>query len=166
MFDLRRLVHLGRSTRQALPEQNRRALSSNEPVQLVAIIQNPYDSETLRQLAASSGWRISIVGSSEAAIALLKEEPTPLVICDRDLACEAWSDVLAKIAARPQAVCVLLASRVVDDYLWRQVVLHHGYDVIAKPFQPEELRHAVAFAWSWRGWAYRHSAEILRKPPT
>ena len=73
-------------------------------------------------------------------------------------------DVLAKIASQPQAVCVLLASRVMDDYLWHQVIRHHGYDVVAKPFQPEELRRAVTFAWSWRGWAYRHHADALRKP--
>jgi DNA-binding NtrC family response regulator len=129
-------------------------------------MQNADDSETLQELAASYGWRISIVGSSDAAVALLKEQPTPLVICDRDLTGEAWGDVLAKIAAQPQAVCVLLASRVIDDYLWQQVIRHHGYDVIAKPFQPEELRRAVTFAWSWRGWAYRHPAEVLRKPTT
>jgi DNA-binding NtrC family response regulator len=129
-------------------------------------MQNTDDSETLQELAASYGWRISIVGSSDAAVALLKEQPTPLVICDRDLTGEAWGDVLAKIAAQPQAVCVLLASRVIDDYLWQQVIRHHGYDVIAKPFQPEELRRAVTFAWSWRGWAYRHPAEVLRKPTT
>jgi DNA-binding response OmpR family regulator len=164
MFDLRRLVHMGRSTRQPIPGQNRRTLSLNEPVELVAIIQNPYDSETLRQLASIYGWRVSIVGSSDAATALLREQPTPLVICDRDLSGEAWRDVLAKLAAQPQAVCVLLASSVIDDYLWHQVIRHNGYDVVAKPFQPEELRRAVTFAWSWRGWAYRHHSELLGKP--
>ncbi len=166
MFDLRRLVHIGRSTRQPAAEQIARTSSSGEPVRLVAIIQNSYDSETLRQLAAIYGWRISIVGSSDAAIALLKEQPIPLVICDRDLAGEAWPDVLAKVAAQPQAVCVLLASSVMDDYLWHQVIRHNGYDVVAKPFQPEELRRAVTFAWSWRGWAHRYPAGVLRKPTT
>jgi DNA-binding NtrC family response regulator len=164
MFDLRRLVHSGRSRRQAALEQTAGSLSPGEPVKLVAINQNPDDCGTLRQIAASYGWRISIVGSSDAAIALLKEQPTPLVICDRDLSGEPWGDVLARIAALPQAVCVLLASRVVDDYLWRQVIRHHGYDVVAKPFRPEELRRAVTFAWSWRGWAHRHYADVLRKP--
>lgn len=166
MFDLRRLVHLRRSTRQTAAEQIARTSSLSEPVRLVAIIQNSYDSEALRQLAAIYGWRISIVGSSDAAIALLKEQPIPLVICDRDLVGEAWPDVLAKVAAQPQAVCVLLASSVMDDYLWHQVIRHNGYDVVAKPFQPEELRRAVTFAWSWRGWAHRHPAGVLRKPTT
>jgi DNA-binding NtrC family response regulator len=166
MFDLRRLVHMGRSTRQRAAEHIQRTPSASEPVQLVAIIQNSYDSETLRQLAAIYGWRISIVRSSDAAIPLLKEQPIPLVICDRDLPGEAWQDVLAKVAAQPQAVCVLLASSVMDDYLWNQVIRHNGYDVVAKPFQPDELRRAVTFAWSWRGWAHRYPAGVLRKPTT
>jgi DNA-binding NtrC family response regulator len=164
MFDLRRLVHLGKSTRQPATDGIERTLSSGEPVKLVAITQNPDDAEALRQIAASYGWRISIVNSCGAAIASLNEQPTPLVICDRDLSGEPWCDVLAKIAAQPQAVCVLLASRVLDDYLWHQVIRHHGYDVVAKPFRPEELRRSVTFAWSWRGWAYRQHAEVPRKP--
>ena len=164
MFDLRRLVHMGRSTRQPALDPAGRSHSPGEPVNLVAITQNPDDAERLRQIASHCGWRISIVDSSTAAIASLNTQQTPLVICDCDLSGEAWRDVLAKIAALPQAVCVLLASRVIDDYLWHQVIRHHGYDVVAKPFHPEELRRAVTFAWSWRGWAYRHHAEILRKP--
>jgi DNA-binding NtrC family response regulator len=129
----------------------------------VAITQNPDEAEKLRQIASGCGWRISIVDSSSAAIASLNDQPTPLVICDRDLAGEGWRDVLAKIAAVPRAVCVLLASGVVDDYLWNDVIRHHGYDVVAKPFQPEELHRVVTFAWSWRGWAHRHYAEVLGK---
>jgi len=165
MFDLRRLVHVGESGRQAAPNsQVRKIPISREAVKLVAVTRNPDDAAALRQIATDYGWTISIVESSDAAIAALNEQPTPLVICDRDLPGEAWRDVLAKIAAQPQAVCVLLASSVVDDYLWRQVIRHHGYDVVVKPFKPEELRRAVTFAWSWRGWAYRHQTEVLQKP--
>jgi len=164
MFDLRRLVHLGKSERASAADQAAGTALAAEPVKLVAITDKTEDTAALRQIAGDFRWKVSIVSSSQAAIAVLSEQPTPLVICDRDLSGEDWRDVLAKIAALPQAVCVLLASRVVDDYLWRQVIRHHGYDVVSKPFQPEELRRAVTFAWSWRGWAHRHYSEVLRKP--
>ncbi len=163
MFDLKRFVRMGRSGRQTAPEQPATAALA-EPVKLVAITEKPDDSAALRQIAQDYRWRISIVPSSTAAIAALDGQPTPLVICDRDLSSEDWRDVLAKIASLPQAVCVLLASAVVDDYLWRQVIRHHGYDVVSKPFQQEELRRAVTFAWSWRGWAHRHHIEISGRP--
>lgn len=164
MFDFRRLVHMGKPKRETAYGQAVGTALAAEPVKLVAITEKPEDSMALEQIASDYQWRISIVGSSGAAIASLNEQPTPLVICDRDLASEDWRDVLTKIAALPQAVCVLLASRVVDDYLWRQVIRSHGYDVVSKPFQPEELRRAVTFAWSWRGWAHRHYTEVMRKP--
>jgi len=164
MFDFRRLVHMGKPERQAARERAVGTALAAEPVKLVAITERSDDSMALRQIASDYRWRISIVGSSDAAVASLNEQPTPLVICDRDLASEDWREVLAKIAALPQAVCVLLASRVVDDYLWRQVIRNPGYDVVSKPFQPEELRRAVTFAWSWRGWAHRHYSEVLGKP--
>ncbi len=164
LFDLKRLVHMGKSRRAETAGQVERTSRSEEPVKLVGITQNSRDAADLRGIAGNHGWRVSIVESSEAAISVLNEQPTPVVICDRDLPDEAWHEVLAKIAALPQAVCVLVASRVVDDYLWRQVIRHHGYDVVSKPFQPEELRRAVRFAWSWRGWAHRHYTEVLGKP--
>jgi DNA-binding NtrC family response regulator len=164
MFDFRRLLHVGKPQRQTARERAVGTAVAAEPVKLVAITEKPDDSAALRKIAGDYRWRVVIVGSSDAAVASLSDQPTPLVICDRDLATEDWRDVLAKIAALPQAVCVLLASRVVDDYLWRQVIRHHGYDVVSKPFQPQELRRAVTFAWSWRGWAHRHYSEVLGKP--
>jgi len=157
---------MGKSERQPAPEQGAGAALAVDPVRLVAITDRPDDYSTLQQIATGYRWKISIVSSSNAAIACLNEQPTPLVICDRDLAGEDWREVLARIAALPQAVCVLLASRVVDDYLWRQVIRNHGYDVVSKPFQPEELRRAVTFAWSWRGWAHRHYIRGAGNPTT
>ena len=164
MFNFGRLVQFRKPAHR--PDRGRSTGSplSGAHVRLIAITDDSANVAALQRIAVECHWRMSVVASSEAAIALLNEQPTPLVICDRDLAGEDWRDVLAKIGALPEAVCVLLASRVVDDYLWRQVIRNHGYDLVSKPFQPEELRRAVMFAWSWRGWALRHHREVLDKP--
>lgn len=164
MLDLRRLVHLRKVARETAPARAGGAtVAAAEPVRLIAITDENADSNSLRQIASDFRWRISVAATSDVAIRMLHEQATPLVICDYDLTGEHWRDVLAKIAALPQAVCVLVASGVVDDYLRRQVIRYHGYDLVSKPFQPEELRRAVTFAWTWRGWAHRHS-EVLGKP--
>jgi|SRR5579872_7375434 len=154
MFDLRRLVHWKRPEPQP----------AGEPVKLVAITQNPEDALALSRIASGYGWKISIVGSSNEAVASLNAPVTPLVICDRDLSGESWREVLKKLAAQTEPVCVLVASRVLDDYLWNDVIRHHGYDVVVKPFEPATVHRVVSFAWSWRGWAHRHQVEISRKP--
>jgi CheY-like chemotaxis protein len=155
MFHLKR----GQRTKSA------RARSVPEAITVLAITQSAEDAAALRGISAACGWKFRVVESSGAAIPLLKEQPAPVVICDRDLAGEDWRDVLARIAAMPVAVCVLVASRVVDDSLRQQVIQHYGYDVISKPFQPETVRHAVTFAWSWRGWTYRRQSGGLPAPP-
>lgn len=135
MFDLKRWFS---------PAKN--PVAAPGPQHLLAIVQESDDSAALRQIAAGLGWSISIVASSAGAITILQRQPVPVVICDRDLPGEDWREVLRRISALPQSVCVLLASRVMDDYLWNEVIQCHGYDVIRKPFQAEELRRIVSFA--------------------
>ena len=161
MFHLKQLFRIGKSAPAAPPKS---ALLASESIKLVAITQNQEDRKSLRDIAASFAWNISIVDSSAAAVDLLQQQPTPLVICDGDLNGEDWRAALSRIAALPQAVCVLLASRVTDEYLRNEVTRCHGYDIVIKPFQREELRRAVTFAWSWRGWTSRHRAGVLRTP--
>jgi DNA-binding NtrC family response regulator len=158
MFDLRRYLRKASSPVAGTSSPN----TSRDTVRLLAIMQNPRDGDALRDIAGRFGWSISVVDSSSQAMPLLEGQSTPLVICDGDLENEDWREVFGRIAALPQAVCVLLASRVIDDYLWQQVIRNHGYDVVAKPFQPELLRQTVTFAWSWRGASHRPGAAPKR----
>jgi DNA-binding NtrC family response regulator len=135
-----------------------------DTVSVLAITQNPDDAGALRQIAATWGWKLCVAESFGAAMPFLKQQRARVVICDRDLENEDWRDVLARIAALPQAVYVLVASREVDAGLWQQVIHHYGYDVISKPFHSESLRRAVTFAWSWRGWTNRDFGEAPRPP--
>lgn len=163
MFDLKRLFGIGKSVPGT--ETARRAqagLLDGDPIRLVAITDSLDDGLALKNIAQSFDWRLSVVDSSASAIDLLARRPAPLVIFDSDLAGEDWRTAVATLAAPPRAVCVLLASRVVDEYLFTEVVKHHGYDIVVKPFQRDELRRAVTFAWSWRGWTSRH--DTLQKP--
>lgn len=135
----------------------------NDDVMLMAITHEREDQDALRQIADGFGWKISIADSAEGAIALLQSHPVPLVICDRDLPGEDWREALARIASLPQSICVLLASGVVDEYLWNEVVQNHGYDVVTKPFRKDDVKRAVTFAWSWSGWAGGRGAETGSK---
>jgi DNA-binding NtrC family response regulator len=154
MFQLKRLFRIGKFTRKP-----GNAADSAHTATLLAITTDPDDRAALREIAASFAWNISIVDTLSAAMAALKAQPAPLVICDSELPDHDWRDVLAGIAGLPQPVCVLLASRVSDEYLLNEVTRHHGYDVVIKPFQREALRRAVTFAWSWCGWTSRNPDE-------
>jgi DNA-binding NtrC family response regulator len=138
MFDIRRLWRSPEHAPTKGPSQQ---------IQLLAITRTHETRARLREIAAAYDWSISIVESAAEAVATLARAAAPLVICDRDLPEEDWHDVLDRIAALPHPACVLLASQVTDQYLWDEVIQHHGYDVVLKPFQADELRRVVTFAW-------------------
>ncbi len=123
------LKRLFRSQRDAAAAGDGRLFDDPDQVRLLAITRGADEQASLTRIAADQRWTLSIAESAEAAIALLGGEPLPLVICDRDLPGEDWRETVARIAARRDVLCVVLASSVVDDYLWDEVIKQRGYDV-------------------------------------
>ena len=149
MFDLRRWLPFTNSKER--PRHADSAEESRAAVRLLAILPETQDAEQLRRVAAGLGWTVAIVGTPAEAMVRLEREPVTAAICDQDLPQEDWRVVMNRIAALPKSPCVLLASRVMDQYLWNEVIQCRGYDVVSKPFQSEELRRVVAFALSFPG---------------
>jgi|SRR5579871_2330848 len=86
MFDIRRLAHFRKPALQTAPAGVAAgAAVAVEPVKLIAITEENADSNSLRQIASDFCWRISVAATSAVAIRMLYEQPTPLVICDREL---------------------------------------------------------------------------------
>jgi DNA-binding response OmpR family regulator len=94
------------------------------------------------------GWHLSPAETLEDGLKAIRATRAPIVILDRDPAGTDWRPTVRRLASEPNRPCVILASHVVDDYLLEEVIQHGGYDVIAKPFREEEVKHAIEFAWS------------------
>jgi DNA-binding NtrC family response regulator len=120
-------------------------------IEVLAITGDAAQREALARIAQECGWRLHLAASSGEAESALTARGGAVVIFDRDLPGEDWRVVLPRLARLPQAGCVLLASRVADEYLWQEVIRHHGHDVLPKPFQPGAVARIVSCAWSWRG---------------
>ncbi len=80
----------------------------------------------------------------------------PLVIYDGDSDDGNWKDALGRIRSGEGAPCVLLASRVRDQYLWNEVVRCGGFDVLTKNAGRERLTRTLRFAWFWKKNAGQH----------
>ena len=152
MIDLKRWLSFNRLKGRPLsPQADSNSAGSRVGVRLLAILPAMEDAEQLRQIAGGLGWSVSIVNTPAEAMARLQTEQVTAAICDQDLGEEDWRAVMYRIATLPRSPCVLLASRVMDQYLWNEVILNRGYDVVSKPFQSDELRRVVAFALSFPG---------------
>lgn len=124
------------------------AESMQHRMAVLLVAQNGSLRESLGVLGAVRRWDVCWAWSCDEAADILKRRPIPLVICDEE-APEGWRTIVERIASLPQSTCVLLASRFCDEALRREARRCHAYDVIAKPFNWEEVTDRVLFAWAW-----------------
>lgn len=116
-------------------------------VRILAVLPEA-DRDLLRAAGAKNQWHITFADTYEEAQRLLAKVQAPVVLCDRDLAQDWWSMVEGLAACSRQA-CILLVSKVADDYLWNELVRRGGYDVLSKPLEEAELVRAVRLAWTY-----------------
>jgi hypothetical protein len=139
----------GESQVTAPSVESRVATDDDLIVRFIAITADEEFYVRLQQIAGKREWRIGRALSTDDAEALISATPTPIVIYDSDWNGENWRNALRRMSDLPSHPCVLLASRVEDDYLLREVVRHHGYDLLPKSAPSERLIHRLEFAWFW-----------------
>ena len=100
-------------------------------------------------LAVQGQWWVRNTQSVPEAISLLESEKIPIVLFDRDLPDTDWRTILTAMAKSSPDTCILLTSRVCDDYLWKEVVRCGGYDVIPKPLTELTVEHTLQKAWAY-----------------
>jgi DNA-binding response OmpR family regulator len=105
------------------------------------------DHEALGQVFRQQGWILHKTRALGSALAFLRDYPVPVVIAERDLPLGDWKDLLAAIRLLPDPPLLIVTSRSADECLWAEVLNLGGHDVIAKPFQPAELRWVLGGAW-------------------
>jgi len=84
--------------------------------------------------------------SLQAALAVLNEQPVPIVICEGDWGQHTWKNVLETITCLPHPPLLIVASRLADECLWSEALNLGAYDVLAKPFDVDEVVRTVSSA--------------------
>jgi len=59
--------------------------------------------------------------------------------------------VLAETLKLPDPPLLIVASRLADEYLWAEALNPGAYDVLAKPFDAEEVIRVLRSAWFHKG---------------
>ena len=68
------------------------------------------------------------------------------MIMDRDLPDGRWRDLLEAFKPMPVQPPLIVTSRLADEYLWAEVLNEGGYDVLAQPFEAEEVIRVISAA--------------------
>lgn len=100
-------------------------------------------------------WRLRYASDRQEALAVLAREGFGAVITEPRLhGSESWQVLLEDLANLSCPSMVIVAARVADEALWAEVLNLGGYDVLAMPFDEEEVERVLTAAW-------RHLAEHL-----
>jgi DNA-binding response OmpR family regulator len=109
------------------------------------------DHDSLRHVLGHSNWRLLHACSCAEALALLHQSRVPVVICERDLPDGNWRALLDEVSRLPSPPSVIVSSRLADECLWAEVLNLGGYDMLATPFEANEVFRVAFLAWhSWK----------------
>ena len=115
----------------------------------MALVGGDEDRKILAAICHGLPWDAHFVDTCRDASEVANRLKAPIILCDRDLPGMEWRDAVQALARSPHGACVILISKVVDDYLWNEVAHKGGHDVLSKPLPKDDVVRAVKLAWSY-----------------
>lgn len=101
----------------------------------------------LQNIASRRGWTICRNATVEEGIAAVREAPFLIVVYDSNAPNSDWQRAFQRLNALQTPLCILLASRVGDPYLWQEVIRSGGFDLLPRSAPEEDLIRTLRFAW-------------------
>jgi DNA-binding response OmpR family regulator len=120
---------------------------SQRVVEVLLISPFDEDHQHLRDILKHSNWQQHGARTQKEAFEFLRENVTPVVLCESELPDGAWQDVLCRLGRMECPPVLVVTSRMADDRLWSEVLNLGGYNVLAKPLNMKEVFHVAGLAW-------------------
>lgn len=112
------------------------------------------DHVAVYQILTRSKWtKLKVKTSTTLALALVALEKIriPVMLVERDLSPGSWRDLLEHSARLPSPPLLIVTSLLADERLWAEALNLGAWDVLAKPFDAQEVCRVVEGAWQrWR----------------
>jgi DNA-binding NtrC family response regulator len=136
--------------------------SSNPLVTLLCVLAEEQDCSLITDLCKRNQWEAFFATTREEAERVLQKLKPQIILFDRDMAGLNWRELVTCFAAASPRACILLVSKVFDDYLWNELVSNGGYEVLRKPLREDEVTRGVRMAWSYWSSASRRASSSKR----
>lgn len=120
---------------------------------VLSVSPNDEDRASLERIF-QSGWTVVASSSIASILSALREIPIPIVIYDCDVSFGSWSEMLDRISLLPDPPLFIVTSRLADERLWAEALNLGAWDVLAKPFEADEVIPIVSIAG--QHWEDRH----------
>jgi DNA-binding response OmpR family regulator len=123
-------------------------LATPKGVTEIVLVVSPTLNRALFTILEGASWPVTVLHSSdcEQALAQLADSRISVVICETPLPDGSWKDLLACMARAKASSVLVVTSKLADESLWAEVLNWGGYDVLAQPFDREEVTRVVRSA--------------------
>jgi len=113
---------------------------------LLSVTSVAADRAALRDILQGSAWQMTAAANCREAVEELRRDHVSVIVCESALDDGTWKDILCHISQSLNPPLLIVTSRLADAYLWSEVLNLGGYDVLATPFRPQEVRYVLTTA--------------------
>lgn len=129
------------------PQQQREGKVSRTPV--IALIVSDQDRDVLSTVSAQEAVDVYFPKTRVDAWDDMGRLSSPVILYDRDWPNAEWRTTVHSFATSEQRPCVILMSRVADEYLWQELIHWGGHDLVTKPLRAEDVSRTLKLALSY-----------------
>ena len=122
----------------------------NRKPALTVLSVSPYegDHQVLRSIVGRSNWALLCASDCHDAWRLVHSDPVTVVITESRFPDGfSWLDLTEEMRNMQDAPAVIVAAANNGDAVWDQATVGGAFDVLVKPFQPDDVRRAISMAW-------------------
>ena len=113
---------------------------------LLAVCPNQDDLSSLRDILEADQWTVRQAHTCDEAARFMESETPAVVACENELPDGSWRDLFKLATSLVDPPPVVVVSRHADENLWAEVLNLGGYDVLAKPFERNEVSRVMQMA--------------------
>jgi len=109
---------------------------------LVAVFGQGEDRLSLEAILSPGEWEVIWTRTCAEAIAAVRRTAA-IIVCDERFADGDWKGLWNELGKNPCPPKFIVASRLADERLWAELLNLGGYDLLTKPFRPEEVIRTI-----------------------
>jgi DNA-binding NtrC family response regulator len=126
------------------------AATGSECVTVLCVSPLEDDHISLETIFGHTTWMLVKADGLAAAYDILRQHDISVIVSERDLKPGKWTDLLDRITKLPLHPSMIVTSRLADEHLWAEALNLGAWDVLAKPFERNEVLRTIEAAWQHR----------------
>ena len=126
------------------------ALGPRRRIPILSVSPDENDHNALFEIVDQLPFILTAAWTCGEAARYLDMESFGIVLCECNLPDGNWVEILNRTSNALEPPLLIVTSRIADVSLWAEVLNLGGYDLLAKPFSRQEVRHVLTSAWVQR----------------